>query len=60
MTTPYRSRAIFITIAIVFLLAIGGFIYFKNKNSAPPVPPIPVVTVSPPIVKEITEWDEYI
>lgn len=60
MTTQYRGRAIFITIAIVFLLAVGGFIYFKSRNSAPPAPPLPVVTVSPPVVKEITEWDEYI
>src|ERR1041385_5223093 len=29
------------------------------KASAPPAPPAPPVTVSKPLQKNITEWDEY-
>ncbi len=57
---PAKSsvRVTALSIAIL-IVAIGSYVYYKNKTNTPPPPPLPVVTVAPPILKEITEWDEY-
>lgn len=57
---PAKSSARVIALSIgILALAIGSYVYYKHKTNTPPPAPLPVVTVAPPIVKEITEWDEY-
>jgi len=53
-----RKRAIGI-LAVLAAIAAGWFLLGGNAQEAPPAAP-PAVTVSAPLQREITEWDEYI
>ena len=46
--------------APVALLIAGGAIVANRAATAPAVPPAPTVTIAAPIVRDVTEWDEYI
>lgn len=57
---PAKNSVRVISLSIGFLiLIIGSYAYYKSKTNTPPPAALPVVTVAPPVVKEITEWDEY-
>jgi RND family efflux transporter MFP subunit len=46
--------------APVALLIAGGAILANRSAPAPATPPAPMVTVAAPIVRDVTEWDDYI
>ncbi len=65
-STPFaralNARA-FAMIRTLILLALSGIALFSagcnRKPAAAPAPPPPEVDVAAPIVREVTEWDEY-
>src|SRR3954454_11951119 len=46
--------------APVALLIAGGAIVANRGAPAPAAPPAPTVTIAAPIVRDVTEWDDYI
>jgi RND family efflux transporter MFP subunit len=54
----HRSRAVW-SVLIVAALVLAWFL-LRGDSAPAAVPPPPVVTVSTPLQREITEWDEYI
>lgn len=53
------TRVISLTLGVILLGGIAITVYKKHSASAVPEASTPTVTVSKPIQKEITEWDEY-
>jgi len=56
---PKWQRSSLLAAPIALLIA-GGAILANDEAPAPPAPPPPTVTVSAPLVRDVTEWDEYI
>jgi multidrug efflux pump subunit AcrA (membrane-fusion protein) len=61
---PRRSSGIWIGLLLLIVAAGAVAIYFRYENktvatAANAPPPAPPVTVSPPVRREITEWNEY-
>ena len=55
-----RKRALaFAGLGAVLLAGLGWHFLGGNSAEAAP-PPVPVVTIASPIVREVTEWDDYI
>ena len=44
----------------IALVVAGGYGLASRDNAAVAAPPVPIVTVAAPLVREITEWDDYV
>ena len=54
---PLWQRATLIALPVAL---VGGVVGLLNREApAAAAPPPPLVTVAPPLVREITEWDDY-
>jgi RND family efflux transporter MFP subunit len=42
------------------LLVAGGYAFTSRDNAAVAAPPVPIVTVAAPLVRDITQWDDYV
>ncbi len=47
-------------IAAPAALLIAGIVVANGEEPAPPAPPVPTVTVATPLVRQVTEWDDYV
>ncbi len=56
---PRRKMLMFTGLATAVLAGIGFQVLDGGSAAAAP-PPVPVVTTASPIVREVTEWDDYI
>ena len=56
---PKWQRSTILAAPLALLIA-GGAILANDEAPAPPAPPAPTVTVAAPVVRDVTEWDEYI
>lgn len=54
----WRRRAL-IGLPIALVVA-GGYALSTRDNAAVAAPPLPVVTVAAPLVRDITQWDDYV
>jgi membrane fusion protein, multidrug efflux system len=39
---------------------LAGLTVANNETAPPPPPPVPTVTVATPLVRQVTEWDDYV
>jgi RND family efflux transporter MFP subunit len=53
----WRRAALFGLPAAVVL---AGVVIANNEAAPPPAPPAPTVTVATPLVRAVTEWDDYV
>jgi len=51
-----RARAALLCASVIALASLPGC---KSKATAPPAPEPPAVTVAQPLVRTVTDWDEY-
>ncbi|HEV2569547.1 efflux RND transporter periplasmic adaptor subunit [Sphingomonas sp.] len=51
-------RAAFGGLPAAALLA--GLVIANSETAPPPPPPVPTVTVAAPLVRQVTEWDDYV
>ncbi|APZ97200.1 efflux transporter periplasmic adaptor subunit [Sphingopyxis sp. QXT-31] len=58
--TPSRWRRRALIGLPIALVVAGGYVLSTRDNAAVAAPPLPVVTVAAPLVREITEWDDYV
>ena len=47
-------------IALPAALLLGGVLLASNDDAPPPAPAAPTVTVAAPLVRQVTEWDDYV
>jgi multidrug efflux system membrane fusion protein len=47
-------------VALPVLLVAGGVGFFNRESPAIAAPPPPTVTVAQPLVREVSEWDDYV
>lgn len=57
-SSRWRRRAL-IGLPIALVVA-GGYALSTRDNAAVAAPPLPVVTVAAPLVRDITQWDDYV
>jgi RND family efflux transporter MFP subunit len=55
--TRWRKAALF-GLPVAALLA--GLVVANNETAPPPAPPVPTATVATPLVRQVTEWDDYV
>ena len=58
-TALQRPRRLWLALAALFAL-VGAWWLLGSEPAATAAPAPPVVTVAPPLQKEITEWDEFV
>ncbi|MBL8648876.1 MAG: efflux RND transporter periplasmic adaptor subunit [Sphingopyxis sp.] len=62
-TTPAKParwrRGALVGLPLALLVA-GGYALSTRDNAAVAAPPLPVVTVAAPLVRDITQWDDYV
>jgi RND family efflux transporter MFP subunit len=59
-TPPSRWRRRALIGLPIALVVAGGYALAGRDNAAVAAPPLPVVTVAAPLVRDITEWDDYV
>lgn len=52
-------RRVLIGLPIALVVA-GGYALSTRDNAAVAAPPVPIVTVAAPLVRDITQWDDYV
>lgn len=58
--TPSRWRRRALIGLPIALVVAGGYALASRDNAAVAAPPVPVVTVAAPLLRDITEWDDYV
>lgn len=51
-------KAAWVGVPAAALLA--GLVVANSETAPPPPPPVPTVTVATPLVRQVTEWDDYV